>query len=84
MNAIGLGLALGLVMAFLKIPLLGGGVLVLGTATPLNRTSFLAQSAGPDLTIMRVAGTPDDETYLKGESGGARARYFMVTYDPAT
>lgn len=36
------------------------------------------------LTIMRVAGTPDDETYLRGESGGARARYFMVTYDPAT
>lgn len=26
------------------------------------------------LTIMRVAGTPDDETYLKGESGGSRAR----------
>jgi len=33
---------------------------------------------------MRVAGTPDDETYLRGERGGARARYFMVTYDPAT
>jgi len=26
------------------------------------------------LTIMRVAGTPDDETYLEGESGGSRAR----------
>jgi len=26
------------------------------------------------LTIMRVAGTPDDETYLQGESGRSRAR----------
>jgi len=32
---------------------------------------------------MRVAGTPNDETYLQGESGGLRARKFMVTTDPA-
>jgi hypothetical protein len=26
------------------------------------------------LTVMRVAGTPNDETYLQGEGGGSRAR----------
>ena len=30
-------------------------------------------SVGAWLTVMRVAGTPNDETYLEGESGGLRA-----------